>query len=169
MPPRFATPEWRTLVFDTGPLWELALFNAVRGPLGFASLEGELQHLREHSSYEALSKFVAHFHGKTTTPHVVAEISARITRATDRKGQPAVWNLVYHEFSSMGMDEGVMKLLEMPQELVARIGAVDVSILELGRSLNSAQPLVLSVDTALIAECKRAGLQALHLWEVIST
>jgi len=68
----------------------------------------------------------------------------------------------------MGMDEGVMKLLEMPQDLVAEIGAVDVSIVELGRSLGLPKSLVLSVDSALITECQRAGLNARHLVEVIA-
>jgi hypothetical protein len=68
----------------------------------------------------------------------------------------------------MGMDEGVMKLLEMPQELVAEIGAVDVSIVELGRSLGPPKSLVLSIDSTLIAECQRAGLNARHLVEVIT-
>ncbi len=68
----------------------------------------------------------------------------------------------------MGMDEGVLKLLEMPQELVADFGAVDASVLKLGLSFQQPKPLVLSIDSPLIAECRRAGLNAKHLWEVIA-
>jgi hypothetical protein len=164
--PSAAIAKPQTLVFDTGPLWELVLYKAVH-PLGFASLKSQLQHLRSDSFYQKLSGFIASFPKRTTTPHVVAEISWRITR-TERKGRSAIWGLVYSEFSSMGMDEGVMKLLEMPQELVADIGAVDVSIVELGRSLGPQKSLVLSIDSALIAECQRAGLNARHLVEVIA-
>ncbi|HEV1992937.1 MAG TPA: hypothetical protein VGR03_01255 [Candidatus Acidoferrum sp.] len=154
-------------MFDTGPLWELVLYSAVH-TLRFESLKSELRHLRSDSSYQSLSEFVASFQRKTTTPHVVAEISSWIRRRTERKGQSAIWGLVYDEFSSMGMDEGVLKLLEMPQELVADMGAVDVSVLKLGLSLGQAKPLVLSIDSELIAECKRAGVNAKDLWEVIA-
>jgi hypothetical protein len=168
MSPIAALSARRILVFDTGPLWELVLYNAVHGPLGFASLRGELLHLLDHSSYQRLSKFIGDFQRKVTTPHVVAEISSRITRMKEEKGKAAVWGLVYNEFSSMGMDENVMRLLDMPQDLVAKIGAVDVSILELGRSFTSPRPLILSIDKILIAECNRAGLSSMHLWEVIA-
>ncbi len=162
--PTISGPQ--VLVFDTGPLWELVLYSAVH-TLRFAILKGGLRHLQSDSSYQRVSEFVGSFQRKTTTPHVVAEISSWIIR-TERKGQSAIWGLVYTEFSSMGMDEGVLKLLEMAQELVADIGAVDVSVLKLGLSLGQPKPLVLSIDSALIAECRRAGVSAKHLWEVIA-
>ncbi len=80
----------------------------------------------------------------------------------------SIWGLVYNEFASMGMDEGVLKLLEMPQELVAQPGVVDVSVLRLGLSFEETTSLVLSVDSPLVAECRRAGVNAKLLWEVIA-
>lgn len=157
----------RVLVFDTGPLWELVLYSAVH-TLRFESLESGIRHLRTDSSYQRFTNFVATFGRKTTTSHVVAEISSKIIR-TERKGQSAIWGVVYSEFSSMGMDEDVLKLIEMPQELVADIGAVDASVLKLGLTFARAKSLVVSIDGALIAECKRAGLAAKDLWEVIAT
>jgi hypothetical protein len=156
----------RALIFDTGPLWELVLYSVVHS-LRFVALNGDLKHLQTPSSYQRLTEFVASFPKKTTTPHVVAEISSKIIR-TEPKGQSAIWGLVFTEFSSMGMDEGVLKLLEMPQELVKQIGAVDVSVLRLGVNLGPLRPLVLSIDYALIAECKRAGVDASGLWEVLA-
>ena len=166
--PSAAIARPQILVFDTGPLWELMLYTAVHPPFGFASLKNQLEHLQSVSSHQRFSEFIASFQKRTTTPHVVAEISARIIRLTEKKSWSSIWGLVYSEFSSMGMDEGVMKLLEMPQDLVAEIGAVDVSIVELGRSLGLPKSLVLSVDSALITECQRAGLNARHLVEVIA-
>ena len=161
-----AISEPRVLIFDTGPLWELVLYSAVH-TLRYLSLKSELRHLQSASFYQRLSEFVASYPRKTTTPHVVAEISAWIRR-TERKGQPAMWELVYREFSSMGMDEGVLKLLDMPQELVAGFGAVDASVLKLGLTFGLTKSLVLSIDSDLIAECRRAGVDATHLWEVIA-
>src|SRR5712692_6482049 len=126
----FSGPQ--VLIFDTGPLWELILYSAVHR-LRFSSLKPDLQHLQDYSSYQRLSEFVAAFPRKTTTAHVVAEISSKIIR-TEPKGRSAIWGLVYTEFLSMRMDEGVMKLLEMPQSLVANIGSVDASVLRLGAS-----------------------------------
>lgn len=165
----FASPIMsapQVLVFDTGPLWELVLYSAVH-TLRFESIRPELRHLRSDSSYKRLTDFIASFQKKTTTPHVVAEISSRILRK-ERKGQSAIWGRVYTEFSSMGMDEGVLKLLQMPQQLVAELGAVDVSVLELALSFQAPKSVVISVDDHLIAECNRAGVSAKSLWEVIS-
>jgi len=156
----------QVLIFDTGPLWELILYTAVH-KLRFLSLTPELRHLQNDLSYQRLSKFVASFPRKTTTPHVVAEINSRIVR-TERKGHSEIWGLVYTEFSSMRMDEEAMKLLEMPQKLVANIGAVDVSVLKLGLSSGQPKSVVLSLDRHLIAECRQAGVNVKDLWEVIS-
>src|SRR6266568_5559002 len=94
----------QVLIFDTGPLWELVLYSAVHD-LQFANLK--CQYLKSDSSYQRLSEFIASFQKKITTPHVVAEISFKITR-TERKGQSAIWGVVYTEFLRMGMDEGVL-------------------------------------------------------------
>ena len=163
--PAISGPQ--VLLFDTGPLWELVLYSAVRPPLRFARLTGDLKYLRSERSYQRLSEFVGSFRRKTTSPHVVAEISTRIIR-TEQKGWRAIWGLVYREFSSMGMDEESLKLLEMSQELVTNLGAVDVSILEIGRRLGQSNPLILTIDSHLIAECSRAGVSTKHLREVVA-
>lgn len=163
--PALSTPH--ILIFDTGPLWELVLYSVVHR-LKYASLRGELLHLKNASSYNRLSNFIAGFARKTTTPHVVAEVSFRIVRTEPKTGHSAVWGVVYTEFRAMRMDEDIMKLLGMPQELVADFGAVDASVLQLGLELGRAKTLVLSIDNSLVSECKRIGLNAKHLWEVIA-
>lgn len=162
--PAISGPQ--VLIFDTGPLWELVIYPAVH-TLRFARLKPELEHLHNKSSYQRLTEFVARFQIRTTTPHVVAEISSRILR-TERRGQSQIWGLVYTEFSSMGMDEGLLKLLQMPQGLVAQLGAVDVSVLKLALSFPVPKSVVISIDGGLIAECNRAGVLAKNLWEIIS-
>ena len=145
---------------------ELVVYSAVHD-LRIASLKAHLRYLQNPSYYNRVSEFVASFPKKTTTAHVVTEISSWIIRNTQTKGHLAIWSLVYSEFSSMGMDEGVLKLVQMPQQLVADFGATDAGILQLASSLGQTKPTVLSVDSALIAECKRAGMNAKDLWEVI--
>lgn len=76
--------------------------------------------------------------------------------------------MVYNEFSAMGMDEKTIELLQMPKELVAKLGAVDVSVLELGSSFAPGSSIILSIDNTLIAECNRAGFSAKHLYEAIA-
>lgn len=159
-------PEQRVLILDTGPLWELVLYSAVN-ELGFETLKQELRHLSGKPDYKRLTDFIASFSKRTTTPHVVGEISSKI-RKTREKGHSAIWGVVYREFLNMGMDEDVMKLLGMPQQLVSDFGVVDAGILRLASSLGRMKPLVLSIDGALIAECRRAGLDARDMWEVIS-
>jgi hypothetical protein len=154
------------LIFDTGPLWELIVYRAVN-ILGFEKLKPELRYLQSNSSYDRLSRFVERFRNRATTPQVVAEISTRVVR-TDNQGQRDIWGVIFNEFVSMGMDERLIKLLEMAQETVAKYGAVDVSLLKLGSTYAPGATVVLSIDSALIAECNRSGLTARDLWEVIA-
>ncbi len=157
---------WQILILDTGPLWELVLYSAVH-ELGFIRLEPELRHLRNRASYQRLSTFIARFQRKTTSSYVVAEISAWVRR-TEKNGQANIWRLVYNEFASMGMDESVLKLLELPFEIVADKGAVDASVLELGLRLANQKAKVLTIDSSLLAECNRSGLDATDIWQVIA-
>jgi hypothetical protein len=164
MPAVPVIPVQRHLVLDTGPLWELILYSAVHSR-GIESLRPNLQHLQSDSSYQKLSRFIASFPKRTTTAYVIAEISAHIIR-TKHMRKPELWGLVYSEFSSMGMGEEILRLLELRQELVAEIGAVDASILSMGKKIGQRESLVLSIDFPLVRECKRAGVEAMHLTEV---
>jgi hypothetical protein len=157
---------WQILIMDTGPLWELVLYSAVN-ELGFIRLKPELRHLRDHASYQRLSAFIARFGRKTTSTYVVAEISAWVSR-TEKSGHANIWRLVYDEFASMGMEESILTLLELPIDIVAAKGAVDASVLELGIRLATQKPKVLTIDSPLIAECRRNGLRAFDLWQVIA-
>lgn len=154
------------LILDTGPLWELVLYRAVN-ELGFEKLRPELSHLRTLSDYQRLSEFIAAFSRKITTPQVVAEISAKIVR-TEERGHGDLWGIIFNEFVSMGMDEALIKLLEMAPEDVAKYHAVDVSLLKLGESYDAGAPVVLSIDASLITRCGRSGVKALDLWQAIA-
>jgi hypothetical protein len=158
--------ERNVLIFDTGPLRELILYEAVH-TLGFKRLAPDLLHLRSVTDRDRLSQFISGFQNRTTTPQVVAELSSWVFR-TDSQGRANIWAVVYREFQGMGMDERLIKLLEMPRDIVAELGAVDTSLLKLGLSFDSGVPLVLSVDGSLIAKCKQSGVNAFHLWEVIA-
>ena len=68
----------------------------------------------------------------------------------------------------MQMDEQTVELLGMPMELVAKLGATDGGLIKVASRLGPRASTVLSIDRALIAECKDAGLQAVHLWEVVA-
>ena len=157
----------QVLIFDTGPLWELFLYRAVH-TLGFRRLSTELRYLQTGSYYEKLSHFIAGFPTRVTTPHVVAEISAKIIR-TEEQGRASIWDQVCTEFRSIGMDEKLLKLLEMAPELVKQFGAVDASILELSTNYAPGTSLVLSIDGALIRRCKNSGINSCDLWEVFAT
>lgn len=154
-----------TLILDTGPLWELILYAAVHD-LGYARLEPDLQFLRSGEGYRNLTAYLAQFRYRMTTPHVVAEMSARIYREI-KNGQEEVWKLVYSEFTKMGMDEKTLRLLLMPEDLVVSMGVVDVSLLKVASSMEPGSSTVLSIDGDLIAECRRASLLAQHLSEII--
>ena len=66
------------------------------------------------------------------------------------------------------MNEETFELLKMPVELVSQIGAADVGLVKIASLLAPRASTVLSIDGALIAKCKDAGLQAVHLWEVVA-
>jgi len=158
--------EWRLLIFDTGPLWELTLYSAVHD-LSFRSLEGELRHLKEPAHHKRLTEFVEQFPRRTTSPHVVTEIGAWIRR-TKKPGQSDIWRLVYNEFVAMNMDEKTIGFLDMRLGLVADKGMTDASVIHLGLQLAKQNPKILTVDGGLVAECRRSGINAVHLYEIIA-
>lgn len=155
----------RLLILDTGPLWELLLFQAVH-QLKFQSLRGELRYLLDEERFFRFSTFTSKFQHKTTTPSVVAELSFKVLR-TDRDGQIRMWSRLRDEFVNMKMDEEMVRFVEMPLTLVSKCGAVDCSVFELGRRYSKIRPQILTIDEELRTECRRAGLQALHLSEII--
>lgn len=158
--------ERKVLIFDTGPLRELILYEAVH-TVGFKKLAPDLTHLRSSTDRDGLSQFVSGFQNRTTTPQVVAEISSWILR-TIFQGRADVWAVVYREFQGMGIDERLIKLLQTPQDDVVELGAVDASLLKLGSSYDPGAPVVLSIDASLIKKCNQSGVAAVHLREVIA-
>lgn len=158
--------ESEILLLDTGPLRELILYAAVEN-LGFASQERNLQFLHSEGRYKNLAAFISNFKERFTTPHVISEISTWIVRNFDT-GRSDIWRLVFDEFRRMRMNEETFELLKMPVELVSQIGAADVGLVKIASRLAPRASTILSIDGALIAKCKDAGLQAMHLWEVVA-
>jgi len=151
-------------ILDTGPIWELVLYNAVK-QLGFASLEEDLAYFVNPQAYENCGIFLSTFARKTTSASVVAELYHRI-RPTEAKGHPKLWELVYEEFKNMRMDEDVVRLLDMEPNLVAKYGPTDVSLLEIARRNLGRGPVILTVDARFHMECKKTGTRSELLIEV---
>ena len=152
-------------ILDTGPIWELVLYNAVK-QLGFASLKGDLQYFVRPEAYENCGDFLSTFAGKTTSASVVVELYGRIQRTQPKKGHPQLWELVYEEFKNMRMGEEVVKLLEMDVNLVAKYGPTDASLLEIARRSRAQEAVILTVDGEFHARCKKERISSQLLIEV---
>ncbi len=165
MPSSFEQEHGRPLlILDSGPIRELVLFHAVE-QLGFERLRRKLTCIIDHDRYVRCTKFIGSFRRKTTSASVVAELHHWI-RDTERTGQEKLWKRTYEEFREMGMDEEVVKLLEMNIELVTRLGPMDVSLLDIARRNAGRGPLLLTVDGPLGRECVRAGINVRQLCDV---
>jgi hypothetical protein len=79
-------------------------------------------------------------------------------RATEPYGQSKLWRRVFEEFQNMGMDEEVVRLVDMDVSFVMRFGPVDRSLLELARRHASGNPLILTTDSPLFGERKKGAL-----------
>jgi hypothetical protein len=145
------------LILDTGPIRELVLFHAVQH-LHFERLRRDLRFIRSQGSYDICGAFIHSFRRKTTSASVVAELNYWI-RQTEPQGQLKLWNRVYDEFREMGMDEHVVRLLDMDSSAVAKFGPVDVSLLEIAKRQAHLCPTVLTVELPLHGEGRRAGLR----------
>ncbi len=154
----------KTLILDTGPLWELILHRAMEERFHQGL---KVQFLREKIHYDRLATFLDEFSKKMTTPHVVAEISGHIKRGIDRRKED-FWRIVFEEFKGMHMDENLIKLLDMRERVLeVEQDAVDASVLQLGLNLRDENPTVFTVDVPLAGRCKSARLHAIHISEVI--
>ena len=153
------------LILDTGPIRELVLFYAV-SEFGLENLRRNLRFIKDAESYGRCSRFLASFKQMTTTSaSVVVELYHWI-RETEPHGQSKLWGRVYEEFRNMGMDEEVVKLLDMDANFVIRFGPVDGSLFGLARRHANRNPLILTADSPLYGECKKVGLSVSHIHEV---
>jgi len=148
----------RIVIVDTGPLWELVLYRAVK-ELRFVNLERDLTHFVSREAYENCGSFLFSFRKKTTSASVVAELYGKI-QDTQRKGRSQLWGLVYEEFRNMSMDEDVVRLLDMQSDFVAKYGPTDVSLIEIARQNVDQKPVILTLDSQLYTECMRAQIRS---------
>src|ERR1700687_1501692 len=122
----------RLLILDTGPIRELVLFHAV-SEFRLENLRRSLRFIKDEETYRKCYLYIASFRQMTTTSaSVVVELYHWI-RETEPYGRSKLWRRVYDEFQSMGMDEEVVRLLDMDVSFVMRFGPVDGSLLELAR------------------------------------
>lgn len=153
------------LLIDNGPLRELIHFQAVF-TLNFSNLHKGLSFVSEKLPYDKLSSFIGSFQRKITTPYVILELGHWV-RETKHAGRERIWSLVYEELQRMGLAEQMIKLLDMPRELVARYGPTDVSLLRLAQKYVNSDPVVLTIDQELWSECWKANIRAVHIHEII--
>jgi len=149
---------------DTGPIWELILYRAVK-ELGFTGLRPKLTYFVNSEAYENCGSFLSSFRKKTTSASVVAQLHTFI-RGTDRPGQRQLWTQVYDEFEKMGMSEDLVRLLDMDLDLITQHGPTDVSLIEIARRNLSQRPVILTLDNPLHSECRKAGIRSELLIEV---
>lgn len=152
------------VILDTGPVREFITYHAVYG-FGFESLRPELKHLASVEAYENCGRFLTSFQKRITSASVVAELHYWI-RDTDRTGQKRLWERAREEFENMGMEENLVRLLDMDLDLVARCGPTDVSLIEIARQHFSHKPVILTLDARLCSECWKASIGSSLLAEV---
>jgi hypothetical protein len=152
------------LILDTGPIRELVLFHAVHR-FRFETLRSELRLIANLESYDRCVNFIGSFRSKTTSASVVVELNNWI-RQTESTGQEKLWNRVYDEFKGMGMNEEVVKLLDMNFAMVKDLGPVDVSLIKIAERQAGRNPLVLTIDDKLRGKCEGAGILVRHLREL---
>lgn len=155
----FGVRQRDLLILDTGPIRELILFHAVYD-LGFRSLSPQLSPYFDVSAHEHLSNFLGLFRERTTSASVVAELHRWIRDHTDPSGHRQLWERIYHEFRNLGMNEEVIKLLDMPIGVVAAHGPIDASLIELAKRHLDRNPVILTLDSRLYAECIKARVRS---------
>jgi hypothetical protein len=153
----------KLLIFDTGPLWEYVVYVAVDNRR-FTSLGGELPHVRNRTQFEKLYKFISSFPARTTTAHVVAEISRRIRNAKRKEEERlGLWEIVFGAFRDLGISEKLVLLSDMELEVVGRLGAVDAGLIQLARRFPNSRKMLFVEDKDFAAECFKAHLHAVVL------
>lgn len=163
---RSAISAHKLLILDTGPIRELATFKAVRD-LGFRGLERELSILAAPDDYKKCSDFIGSFQTKLTCPGVLTELHKWI-RETDPDGQSDLWSVVRDEFSRMNVVEELVTLLDLGHDLLWEFGPVDASLVTLAQRYSSQRPVILAKDEPLNRPCRKAGIEILQIYQVVS-
>ena len=157
----------RLLIFDTGPLWEYILYEAVYAR-GFARLRNERHFVTERADFDKLNYFISQYPNRVTTAHVIAEISHKIRNLKQAETERSrLWEAVHSVFHELTISEKPVNLSDMDRQIVARIGAIDAGLIRLGQRYSATRKRIFIEDQPFAAECAKAGLRPVMLSHLI--
>jgi rRNA-processing protein FCF1 len=96
---------------------------------------------------------------------VVAEIHNWVKHKRDAK---SLWKHTYEDFRVREITEVVAPLLTMDIDLVASVGPVDASLIEIARQSRRQRPAILTIDDELLGRCNSAGIDVFHIWDILA-
>ncbi len=158
-------------ILDTGPLMEFLVrrYEQQFGP-PWPDPRFNFHALRSPIDTVACERFFAASRNQLrTTPGVVVEIRYHL-RCAERSGtisphrvlRSRFWQLAQDEFRQLGMDEHLIRLLDVRQEILIDAGPVDAGLLELARRFlqQGDSVVVLTDDDNFRKQCGREQVTA---------
>jgi hypothetical protein len=162
------------IVADTGPLYDflvlhfrgtVAAFKDVKTPKDLWHVGGDQKRQLVLTSY-----FKDEIEALWTTPGVVAEIWRLSWRDMGRGSNAlsAFWTSATLWFRDKPVTEESVPLLELPEDMLGRLGPVDAGLIELAKRLakrpaHSHQLQMLTGDSGLRDECEKQGVPCRHV------
>lgn len=164
----FAVPQ--KIVIDTGPLFDLLLLNYAEASGHPAAFSKELRYCDEKRKQAILKGFFSQVRCLLTTPGVLAEVHARINhphhiQKLTRYQIETFWAETERYLRLRGLDERLVRFLDMDPPIVRRLGPIDVSLWELAKREKAS---ILTADDDLYSECTKGVVSVLHvedLWK----
>lgn len=162
-----AAQERQLLILDVGPIREFITYQVVILDR-LEHLRRELQFFRDESAILKYDRFLGSFKRRMTSPSVVAQLEDWVRERRNELSRRILWKRISEEFKERAVVEEGVPLVEMDIDLLARFGAVDVSLLQLARRHAAEQPVILTVDDELTGYCAKRGARARHIVDVLS-
>lgn len=172
--PRFV-PAQRIAVVDTGPLLDVLGLNysqeLVEPKLGnfLPKLNSAgLDFVNNQPLRESYLRFFSGIRGLLTTAHVVGELQGLVKSRLEIKDQTEdhrfFWTGSIAYLRRRGVEECLIRLLELQEDAVGRFGPIDTSVIRLAYSNGCG---VLTHDSALISLADQQGVPCHLMRDVV--
>lgn len=151
-------------IVDTGPLFDF-LFWRFSESIRIRVLSTDLRYLSTDAYKKSLNWYFTVAKPITTCPEVIAEIHRHAEQRLRYPGLGSFWKFAQNELTELGLNEKLVKFIQMDGDTLSSLGPTDTALLDLSDNLR--QP-VFTEDTKLAGQCRKRQLSVLRINDVLS-
>ncbi len=167
---RYVSHSWATIprqpIVDTNLLFDFLLWR-FSDSLKILPLLAELKYLKAAPYRASLQWYFKIAKPITTCPEVIAEIHGHAER-TPGLQLKNFWKFAQSELAELGLNEELIKVVDMDADILSTLGPTDTALLRLGMLYQTQKQPILTEDTKLAGHCRKRELSIITKYDVLS-